>query len=41
MVVSAATAAALGDAARLDPLGDLDLKGKAAPVAAFELRAVD
>jgi class 3 adenylate cyclase len=37
IVVDAATAEALGPAAKLRPLGDLDLRGFAGPIAAFEL----
>ena len=40
VVVSAATAAALEGVATLKPIGELTLKGKARPVAAFELVAL-
>jgi len=40
VVIGAATAAALGPDADLEPLGPLELKGKGAPVQAFKLRRV-
>ena len=40
VVISAATLALMGGAARVDPLGPLHLKGKAAPVEAFVLKGL-
>jgi class 3 adenylate cyclase len=40
VVVGAATAARLAEVAELEPLGELDLKGKAEPVEAFVLRRI-
>ena len=40
VVVSQSTAAALQDGRRLDPLGPLDLKGKAGPVDAYVVRSL-
>ena len=37
ILVSASTAARLGTGYRLEPVGDLELKGKAAPVSVFKV----